>query len=156
MVSTSSILLLFLTGCGTQASSDNTSSTPTATTSSSYNYSTATPTTSTGGVFSVGKDVTGNLPSGAKETKVDAGDSLTFSPASITVHVGDVVTWTDSGSLPHTVTAGDPVSGPVSGSFNGNLNQGQSFSVQFTTAGTYTYYCQYHGTSGMKGTVVVQ
>jgi plastocyanin len=70
-----------------------------------------------------------------------------FTPASITIHVGDTVTWTNHGPSAHTATAND-------GSFNtGVLQKGQSASHTFTTAGTFTYICEIH--PFMHGTVVV-
>jgi LPXTG-motif cell wall-anchored protein len=63
------------------------------------------------------------------------------------VHVGDTVTWSNSGPSPHTATASN-------GSFNtGVLKKGQSASHTFTQAGTYSYICQIH--PFMHGTVVV-
>lgn len=71
-----------------------------------------------------------------------------FSPASITVKAGSAVTWTNTGSAPHTVTADD-------GSFDsGSLANGATFSHTFAKAGTFTFHCAIHST--MKGTVVVQ
>ena len=71
-----------------------------------------------------------------------------FGPASVTVNVGDTVTWTNQDDIGHTATADG-------GQFNtGILNKGQSGSATFDTAGTFTYYCQPH--PNMKGTIVVQ
>jgi plastocyanin len=71
-----------------------------------------------------------------------------FSPASITVAVGDTVTWTNADSAAHTATASG-------GAFDsGTLNQGQSFSFTFATAGTFAYVCDFH--SNMMGTITVQ
>jgi LPXTG-motif cell wall-anchored protein len=70
-----------------------------------------------------------------------------FSPATITVHTGDTVTWTNDGPSSHTATATD-------GSFNtGVLKKGASASHTFTAAGTYSYRCQIH--PFMHGTIVV-
>jgi copper binding plastocyanin/azurin family protein len=64
--------------------------------------------------------------------------------------VGETVTWSNDGQSAHTVTANG-------GSFDsGNLNSGQGFSFKFSQAGTFAYYCQYHRSLGMKGTVTVQ
>jgi plastocyanin len=72
---------------------------------------------------------------------------FSFSPSTITVHVGDTITWTNVGKQPHTATANN-------GSFNtGILQHGQSGSHTFTAPGTYTYYCIVH--PYMKGTVIV-
>ena len=71
-----------------------------------------------------------------------------FSPATVTIHVGDTITWTNQGNQPHTATASD-------GSFNtGTLHTGQSASHTFTKAGTFTYICSIH--PFMHGTVIVQ
>ena len=70
-----------------------------------------------------------------------------FTPATITIHVGDTVTWTNHGPSAHTATANN-------GSFNtGVLQKGHSASHTFTTAGTFAYICQIH--PFMHGTVVV-
>ena len=70
-----------------------------------------------------------------------------FHPGATTVHVGDTVTWTNSGKQPHTATANN-------GSFNtGILQTGQSGSHTFTQAGTFSYVCSFH--PFMHGTVVV-
>lgn len=71
---------------------------------------------------------------GATHT-VEIGDGF-FSPASLSVQVGDTVTWTNVDDSPHTVT---------SGAFDsGNLDAGQTFSFTFTEAGTFDYVCNYH------------
>jgi plastocyanin len=96
------------------------------------------------------------LPSVAGATRVGADivepsptnfQIWTFKPGAITVHVGDVVVWTNTGQNPHTVTAD-------SATFDsGNLTAGASFSFTFTKAGTFTYKCGYH--PWMKGTIQV-
>lgn len=70
----------------------------------------------------------------------------------ISVPVGTAVVWTSQASAPHTVTADD-------GSFDsGTLQSGSSFSFTFDSAGTYPYFCEFHGGrggTGMSGVVVV-
>ena len=76
---------------------------------------------------------------------VEIGDGF-FSPATLTIAVGDTVTWTNTDDSPHTVTAG--------GAFDsGNLDAGQSFSFTFSQAGTFGYVCQYH--DEMSATITV-
>jgi plastocyanin len=71
-----------------------------------------------------------------------------FTPASLTVKSGTTVTWTNTGSAPHTVTADD-------GSFaSGTLAGGATFQQTFAKAGTYAYHCSIH--HSMVATVVVQ
>jgi LPXTG-motif cell wall-anchored protein len=91
----------------------------------------------------------------SKEPSAKASASATvtisdfkFTPDSVTVNVGDSVTWNNDGPSVHTATADD-------GSFDtGSLREGESGSATFTQAGTITYICQPH--PFMKGTVVVQ
>lgn len=73
-----------------------------------------------------------------------------------TINVGDMVTWTvAAGSVSHTITSGSNCT--ADGKFDsGNKKAGESFSHTFTTAGTYPYFCTYHCSMGMVGSVVVQ
>jgi plastocyanin len=100
----------------------------------------------------------------------------TTTSANITVPAGTSVTWTnESDNVPHTVTfpvagqqppAGSPDQVPASGgsSYDGTvltnsgvMHPGQSYTLTFTKAGTYAYYCLFHdGPTGMIGTVTVQ
>ena len=68
-----------------------------------------------------------------------------FAPASLTINVGDRVTWRNSDSVTHTATAG---------AFDtGDIDPGTSASVRFTKPGTYRYICTPH--PSMKGTIRV-
>lgn len=68
-----------------------------------------------------------------------------FAPASLTINVGDRVTWRNSDSVTHTATAG---------AFDtGDIDPGTSASVRFTKPGTYRYVCTPH--PSMKGTIRV-
>ncbi|MGO9206964.1 MAG: plastocyanin/azurin family copper-binding protein [Candidatus Limnocylindrales bacterium] len=70
----------------------------------------------------------------AAATIVDFG----FTPASLTVTVGTTVTWTNTGTVSHTVTADD-------GSFDsGTLASGATYKHTFSKAGTYAYHCSIH------------
>lgn len=72
-----------------------------------------------------------------------------FSPASVTIKAGEAVKWTNADSAPHTAT-------DVGGTFDsGTLNQSNTYSHTFATAGTYTYKCVIHSTMA-TATVVVQ
>lgn len=75
-----------------------------------------------------------------------------FQPVSIHVTVGTTVTWKNDDSMAHTVTSG--ADRTADGKFDsGELDPGKSFSYTFTKAGTYPYFCAYHG--DMNGTVIV-
>ena len=57
-----------------------------------------------------------------------------FSPATVTITAGDTITWTNTDPVVHTATSS-------SGAFDsGDIAQGESFSVTFTTPGTYFYF----------------
>ena len=69
-----------------------------------------------------------------------------FSPQSITIDVGDTVTWTNNDDVDHTATGpGFDTSTITSG--------GGTATVTFNTAGTFAYHCTIH--PSMTGTVVV-
>ena len=71
-----------------------------------------------------------------------------FQPASLTVKVGQAVTWTNQDEEPHTVI-GDG-GGPHSGVLG---NAGSTYKFTFTKAGSYSYVCSIH--PFMHGTVTV-
>ena len=69
-----------------------------------------------------------------------------FSPQTITIDVGDSVTWTNNDDVDHTATgSGFDTSTITSG--------GGTATVTFDTAGTFAYACAIH--PSMTGTVVV-
>jgi plastocyanin len=91
---------------------------------------------------------------GASVTKsISIGDNF-FSPANLTVNVGDTVQWTNNGGLNHTVTSGTPSSSPGSIFDSGSLGRGATFSFRFSTPGSYEYFCRIHGLA-MTGTITV-
>lgn len=83
----------------------------------------------------------------------ETGKSVTisnysFSPATLTIKVGDTVTWTNQDSMSHSATADDK-------SFDtGLLGQGNAGKITFKKAGTYKYHCSVH--PNMRGTIIVK
>jgi plastocyanin len=82
-----------------------------------------------------------------------------FQPATITVAVGDTVTWTVTQSIgqQHSVTSGKPGGADIGKEFDSGFtlqDNGQSYQFTFQNAGTYDYFCQVHPTT-MIGQVVV-
>ena len=75
----------------------------------------------------------------------------TTNPAVDTIPVGGTVTWTWTGSLPHSVQSLGATSFASSSIKTGS----GTYAVTFATPGTYQYDCAEHGTA-MRGTVVVQ
>jgi plastocyanin len=86
-------------------------------------------------------------PSVAGDNQVTI-QNFSFGPGSLTVSAGATVTWTNSDSVTHTVTASDA-------SFDSsNLKPGEQFSFKFSAPGTYSYHCSIH--PFMTGQIVVQ
>lgn len=77
-------------------------------------------------------------------------DEFKFQPATVTITVGDTVTWTnDQADVPHTATA------KTGATFDsGSLATGDTYSETFDTAGTISYFCKIH--PNMTGTIVVE
>ena len=67
-----------------------------------------------------------------------------FSPSTLTISIGETVTWTLTNGT-HTVVSDDFT--PVAGSLS-------TYSHQFDTAGEFAYKCGIH--SSMTGTIIVQ
>jgi plastocyanin len=74
-------------------------------------------------------------------------ENTAFLPSAVEVRVGGTVTWTNNDAVQHNATGG-------SGLATGNMNQGQSRSHIFNTAGTFNYSCTLH--AGMTGQVTVR
>lgn len=85
-------------------------------------------------------------------------DNSTFVPFTVTVHIGESVTWTRKNGF-HNVHAddnsfrlGENANGDIGGSWS-------TVSHTFTQAGVFRYYCDAHGSpngGGMAGVVVVE
>jgi plastocyanin len=73
--------------------------------------------------------------------------NFSFNPGNLSVSVGQTVTWTNSDTTDHTVTADD------SSFDSGHVATGTTFQQTFTKAGTFTYHCKIH--PSMKATITV-
>lgn len=105
-------------------------------------------------------DADGNVvlaPFTLTEAQASAGEEVKvvdvdFEMEVITIPVGTTVTWVYDASLPHTATSDTDL-------FNsGTLGEGDQFSYTFTEAGSFPYFCRFHGGpggSGMSGVVNV-
>lgn len=100
------------------------------------------------GVIILGLSILTGRPARADSNSVSIMN-YAFSPSTLTVHVGDKVTWTNMDDAPHTVTSS---SGPTTLS-SPTLNKGDTWSYTFTQPGDYSYYCAVH--PNMKGTIHV-
>jgi len=89
---------------------------------------------------------TGNIVSSGNNVKIN---NFVFSPATLTIKVGDSVTWTNNDNTQHTVT-----SDTGSELASSTLAKGQTYSHIFNTAGTYDYHCSIH--TSMKAKIIVE
>ena len=80
------------------------------------------------------------------DVDVGPGGSMSFSPSSVSINVGDTVHWIWRSTF-HSVTAND-------GAFDSGVKSSGTFDHTFSTAGSFPYYCTYHGFV-MSGTVNV-
>ncbi|HVT59691.1 MAG TPA: Calx-beta domain-containing protein [Thermoanaerobaculia bacterium] len=94
---------------------------------------------------------------------VSATSSATFSPANLTINVGDSVTWTNASGLMHNVTADNGsfrcANGCDGAGGDGTPSGAWTFTKTFNQAATIAYHCEIHGASGgigMSGTLTVQ
>lgn len=73
--------------------------------------------------------------------------SWVYEPRVIAVGVGDTVTWTNAGAVPHNVIE------PNEAFNSGLMNAGDLFSWTASAAGSFSYVCMFH--PWMTGTVMV-
>jgi plastocyanin len=89
---------------------------------------------------------------GTPAATVDIQD-YSFTPATTTVSVGEIVKFDNSGSFTHTATSGTPPA-CIDGNFDtGNITADSSKCVKFNVAGDYPFFCMVHNT--MTGTITV-
>lgn len=72
--------------------------------------------------------------------------SFSYNPSSLTVQVGDTITWT--GSFPSHPLSSTSV---PAGAATFSNSTGTTFSYKVTVEGNYAYKCDFHASSGMTG-----
>jgi plastocyanin len=97
-----------------------------------------------------GPSTTGAVSEGG-DVSVSAND-FSFSPATVTVSVGDSVTWTLAGGA-HTTSSGSAPD--LDGLWDQALTADEPFTFTFEEPGTYEYFCRFHA-DFMTGTVIVE
>lgn len=147
LVLLTTLSLTAFAGCGSAA-------TPTPASSSAPTPSAA---ASAAGGASASAPGGASAPTGAACAPAAAGATATvsatikdfaYSPEPIQAKVGDVVTWTNNDSAPHTATLEDD------SCTTDTIANGATGSLVFNVAGTYTYKCKIHP-GQMKGFSVV-
>lgn len=99
--------------------------------------------------WSVGPVAAADAPKAPKETAHSVAiDGTSFQPATLTVKVGDSVTWINKDPFPHTVTS-------TAGGFDSrDIAPGKSWKYTATKKGEFAYVCVLHPT--MKATLKVE
>jgi plastocyanin len=100
-----------------------------------------------------------------KSVTIKMTEEMVYEPATVTIKVGETVTWKNDSAFVHTATADpdlarqeDLVSLPAGAEpwDSGNVEQGKSWSHTFTVPGEYRYFCLPHYMVGMTGMVIVE
>jgi len=126
----------------TTGGTTTTATTTTEATTTSRATTTTAATTTTGATTTTAASTT-STTTATTVTKIDVS-GLAFHPASVTVAKGTTVKWRNNDAVAHTTTGSG---------WNGNLASGASFSLTFSTPGTYAYHCNIH--PSMTGTITV-
>src|SRR6188472_3988383 len=93
-----------------------------------------------------------------------APKSFCYKPANVTVKKGTKVVWTNTSGMIHTVTR---CTKPNCNGLNGGTGKDtkfgsptiankKSYAFTFKTAGTYRYFCKFHGYAAMHGVITVK
>lgn len=88
----------------------------------------------------------GTVPAESAEVRIDDDDADGFEPGTITIDLGQSVTWVNVDDDPHTATG--------AGFDTGRMNPGELATVTFDEPGVFPYSCQLHPV--MTGTVEVR
>ncbi len=89
----------------------------------------------------------------AQNSHVVNTSGMTFSPDSLTINVGDTVTWINTGGFHNINATIVTFANNPEGFGNGAANDPWSFQWIFTIAGTYDYQCDPHA-PGMSGVIM--
>lgn len=100
-------------------------------------------------------DLVTDTTSASADTVTIGLNSQTFSNPSVNIGVGDVIRWVNNQAITHSITP----DGHNEWSQQIVSSAGQEFFHTFDSAGSFDYYCFYHGSAGgngMAGTITVE
>ncbi len=99
-------------------------------------------------IFSISCQQSALTPSPTSETGTEVEISnYTFVPETITISLGDTVSWPNNDPVTHTITSADTLFD------SGRLIAGDTFSFTPNELGTIEYYCTIH--AAMEGKIIV-
>jgi plastocyanin len=78
----------------------------------------------------------GDVPAGSTQVIIDDDDADAFQPGTVTIDVGQSVTWVNLDDDPHTATG--------AGFDTGTMQPGNLATVTFDEPGSFPYSCQFH------------
>lgn len=87
--------------------------------------------------FSITFAVAGAVSASAGERVRISINDLDFAPSSVTVHLGDIVEWTNKDIVEHTATARN-------GAFDVATPKGKPAAARMTVVGRTEYFCRLH------------
>jgi plastocyanin len=97
---------------------------------------------------------TQNQDTPAQATQTITIKNFAFSPDTLTVKKGTIVTWINEDSAPHLVASDPhPAHTDLPGLQSTPLSKGQGYSFTFDKVGSWGYHCHLH--PSMKGTIIV-
>lgn len=120
-----------------------------------------------GGAAATGSGAAVARPAAAVTTVgqvVEMTDQNTYMPANLTIKKGTVVTWKNTGSMPHNVVSDAAIAidkaharvpNGVKPFVSPMLMGGGVWSYTFDTPGEFVYFCQPHEALGMVGHITV-
>lgn len=88
---------------------------------------------------------------------VSSDSTLNFLPSNQSIAVNGYIQWTNRDDSPHTATSLPAASSVPSGATkvdSGEIDFGNTFAVQLTVPGKYSYHCIFHP-NWMRGTIIV-
>ncbi|MBX5458319.1 MAG: cupredoxin domain-containing protein [Thermogemmatispora sp.] len=135
------LVTLLVVACGNGSSPTSSAVTPTV--SSSQLTSSPPPTTTSQATQSASSTATT-----VQVQIIEQNERYQFSPQTLTIKKGTRVVWLNKSDAPHTVTSNN-------GAFSDSdtIGEGATFTLLFTTAGTYQYHCSIH--TYMTATIIV-
>lgn len=95
------------------------------------------------------KDKTTNSSPGPPPQHQVNISNFAFTPLTMTIAMGDTVTWKNNDGVSHTVTS------DAGTELNGQVGSGGTYQHIFQTAGSFSYHCTIHPTM-THGTITVQ
>ena len=91
----------------------------------------------------------------AEEYKIGM-EGWEFSPATLTVKAGDMVTWVNDDDTAHNIAFEIEFDGAPTREKPVKVRTTEGYSLVFNNTGTFHYVCKIHERVDMKGTIIVE